>query len=326
MPKVFISRRIGPEAIDLIAPHAEVTAWKKEEAPAREELFRQIADKEGLIVWLDKVDAEFLDAAKKVKVIAHRAAGFDNIDVYEATKRGIMICNAPRGVIEATADFTFGLLLACARKIVEAVNTTFRREWKIWEPMSVPYLGDDVHHRTLGIVGMGRIGSEVAKRAQGFSMKVIYYDIVRNPREAELGAEYISDLPTLLSMSDFVTIHTPLNKDTRHLIGAKELAAMKPTAILVNASRGGTVDQKALYEALKGKKIQAAAIDVTEKEPIAPDDPLLTLDNIIISPHIAGGSKMARLEMDLLAAENIVAALKGEPMPSCVNCHLLDKK
>ena len=326
MPKVFISRRIGPEAIDLIAPHAEVTAWKKEEAPAREELFRQIADKEGLIVWLDKVDSEFLDAAQKVKVIAHRAAGFDNIDVDEATKRGIMICNAPRGVIEATADFTFGLLLACARKIVEAVNTTFRREWKIWEPMSVPYLGDDVHHRTLGIVGMGRIGSEVAKRAQGFSMKVIYYDIVRNPREAELGAEYISDLPTLLSMSDFVTIHTPLNKDTRHLIGAKELAAMKPTAILVNASRGGTVDQKALYEALKGKKIQAAAIDVTEKEPIAPDDPLLTLDNIIISPHIAGGSKMARLEMDLLAAENIVASLKGEPMPSCVNCHLLDKK
>jgi glyoxylate reductase len=326
MPKVFISRRIGPEAIDLITPHAEVIAWKEEEAPAREELFRLIADKEGLIVWLDKVDSEFLDAAQKVKVIAHRAAGFDNIDVDEATKRGIMICNAPRGVIEATADFTFGLLLACARKIVEAVNTTFRGEWKIWEPMSVPYLGDDVHHRTLGIVGMGRIGSEVAKRAQGFSMKVIYYDIVRNPREAELGAEYISDLPTLLSMSDFVTIHTPLNRDTRHLIGAKELATMKPTAILVNASRGGTVDQKALYEALKGKQIQAAAIDVTEKEPIASDDPLLTLDNIIISPHIAGGSKAARLGMDSLAAENIIAALKGEPMPSCVNCHLLDKK
>lgn len=326
MSKVFISRRIGPEAIDLMTPHAEVTAWQKEEAPAREELFRLIADKEGLIVWLDKVDSEFLDAAQKVKVIAHRAAGFDNIDVDEATKRGIMVCNAPRGVIEATADFAFGLLLACARKIVEAVNTTFRGEWKIWEPMSVPYLGDDVHHRTLGIVGMGRIGSEVAKRAQGFSMKVIYYDIVRNPREAELGAEYISDLPTLLSMSDFVTIHMPLNRDTRHLIGAKELAAMKPTAMLVNTSRGGTVDQKALYEALKGKQIQAAAIDVTEKEPIAPDDPLLTLDNIIISPHIAGGSKAARLEMDLLAAENIVAAFKGEPMPSCVNCHLLDKK
>jgi len=326
MPKVFISRRIGQEAIDLITPHAEVTAWKKEEAPAREEFFRQIADKEGLIVWLDKVDSEFLDAAQKVKVIAHRAAGFDNIDVDEATKRGIMVCNAPRGVIEATADFAFGLLLACARKIVEAVNTTFRGEWKIWEPMGVPYLGDDVHHRTLGIVGMGRIGSEVAKRAKGFSMKVIYYDIVRNPHETELGAEYISDLPTLLNMSDFVTIHTPLNRDTRHLIGAKEFAAMKPTAILVNTSRGGTVDQKALYEALKSKQIQAAAIDVTEEEPIAPNDPLLTLDNIIISPHIAGGSKAARLEMDLLAAENIVAALKGEPMPSCVNCHLLDKE
>jgi len=326
MPKVFISRRISQEAIDLLTPHAEVTAWQKEEAPSREELFQQIADKEGLIVWLDKVDSEFLDHAPKVKVIAHRAAGFDNIDVEEATRRGIMVCNAPRGVIEATADFAFGLILASARKMVEAINATFRGEWKIWDPMGVPYLGDDVHHKTLGIIGMGRIGSEVARRARGFSMKVIYYDTVRSPYEAELGAEYISDLPTLLSMADFVTIHVPLNKETRHIIGAKELACMKPTAILINTSRGGTVDQKALYQALKERKIQGAAIDVTEEEPIAPDDPLLSLDNIIISPHIAGGTKMARLQMDLLAAENVVAALKGEPMPSCVNCHLLKKK
>jgi phosphoglycerate dehydrogenase-like enzyme len=154
-------------------------------------------------------------------------------------------------------------------------------------------------------------------------MRVLYYDIVRNPREAELGAEYVPDLATLLREADFVTIHVPLNKETRHLIGAKELACMKPTAILINTSRGGTVDQKALYQALKERRIQAAAIDVTEEEPIPPDDPLLSLDNILISPHIAGGSKRARLEMDLLAAENVVAALKNEPMPSCVNCHLL---
>ncbi|HEY83478.1 MAG TPA: D-glycerate dehydrogenase [Dehalococcoidia bacterium] len=323
MPKVFISRRISQEAIDLLRPHAEVTAWQKEEAPSRQELFQHIADKEGLIVWLDKVDAEFLNHAPKVKVIAHRAAGFDNIDVEEATRRGIMVCNAPRGVIEATADFAFGLMLASARKMVEAINATSRGEWKIWDPMAVPYLGDDVHHKTLGIIGMGRIGSEVARRARGFSMKVIYYDIVRNPHEAELGAEYIPDLATLLREADFVTIHVPLNKETRHIIGAKELACMKPTAILINTSRGGTVDQKALYQALKERRIQAAAIDVTEEEPIAPDDPLLSLDNIIISPHIAGGSKRARLEMDLLAAENVVAALKGDPIPSCVNCHLL---
>ena len=326
MPKVFISRRIGPEAIDLITPHAEVTTWEKEEAPAREELFRLIADKEGLIVWLDKVDGAFLEAASKLEVIAHRALGFDNIDIEEATKRGIRVSNAPRGVHESTADFAFALMLAFARKVVGAINLTFNGGWKVWDPMGVPLLGDDVHHQTLGIIGLGRIGTAVARRAQGFSMKVIYYDIIRSPYEAEVGAEYIKDLPTLLSMSDFVSIHVPLSKETRHLIGAKELAAMKSTGVLINTSRGGVVDQKALYEALKGKQIRGAAIDVTEVEPIPHDDPLLTLDNIIISPHIGGGTWTSRLEMDLLAAENIVAALKGEPMPSCVNCHLLDKK
>jgi len=325
MPKVFISRRIGQEAIDLITPHAEVTAWQKEEAPTREELFRHITDKEGLILWLEKVEAQFLDAAPKLKVIAHRAAGFDNIDVEEATKRGIKICNAPRGVIESTADFAFALMLAFARKIVGAVNLTFSGGWKIWDPMGVPWLGDDVHHKTLGIIGLGRIGSAIARRARGFSMRVIYYDIIRSPYEAEVGAEYIKDLPTLLSMSDFVTIHVPLSKETRHLIGAKEFSFMKPTAVLINTARGSVVDQKALYDALRQKQIRGAAIDVTEVEPIPPDDPLLTLDNIIISPHIGGGTWTSRLEMDLLAAENIVAALKGELMPSCVNCHLLGK-
>ena len=326
MPKVFISRRIGQEAIDLISPHAEVSVWQKTEAPSREELYRQIADKEGLVLWLDKVDSAFLDAAPKLKVIGHRAIGFDNIDAEECARRGVKVGNAPRGVDESTADFAFALMLAYARKVVQAINTTVKREWKQWDPMGVPLLGDDVHHKTLGIIGLGRIGAGVARRAKGFSMKVLYYDIVRSQYEAETGAEYIEDLPTLLGMADFVSIHTPLNKDTRHLIGAKELACMKSTAVLINTARGGVVDQKALYEALKRKQIHGAAIDVTEEEPIAPDDPLLTLDNIIISPHIAGGSHTSRLQMDLLAAENVVAGLKGEPMPSCVNCHLLGKK
>lgn len=325
MPKVFISRRIGQEAIDLITPYAEVTAWQKEEAPTREELFRHITKKEGLVLWLDKVDSAFLDAAPKLKVIAHRAIGFDNIDIEECARRGVKVSNAPRGVDESTADFAFALMLAFARKIVGAVNLTFSGGWKIWDPMGVPWLGDDVHHKTLGIIGLGRIGSAVARRARGFSMRVIYYDIIRSPYEAEVGAECIKDLPTLLSMSDFVTIHVPLNKETWHLIGAKELASMKPTAVLINTARGSVVDQKALYDALRQKQIRGAAIDVTEVEPIPPDDPLLTLDNIIVSPHIAGGTWTSRLEMDLLAAENIVAALKGEPMPSCVNCHLLGK-
>jgi len=235
------------------------------------------------------------------------------------------VANSPRGVIEATADFAFGLLIAAGRQIVPAMKATYNGEWIIWDPMAVPFMGDDVSGKTLGIVGLGRIGSQVAKRARGFDMKVIYYDIVRNPREKELGAEYIPDLHKMLGMADFVSVHVPLNKQTRHIISTREFAAMKPTAILVNTSRGGTVDPKALYEALKGKKIQSAAIDVTEVEPIAPDDPLLTLDNLIITPHIAGGSKRARLEMDLLAAENIVAFLTGKPMPSCVNCDLPGK-
>jgi len=236
---------------------------------------------------------------------------------------GRPVANAPSGVDESTADFAIALLLASARQLVEAVNLTARGGWQKWDTMGCPFLGFDAYGKTLGIVGLGRIGSKVARRARGFDMKLIYYDIVRNPREKELGAEYIPDLHKMLGMADYVSVHVPLNKETRHLIGARELAAMKPTAILVNTARGGLVDQKALYEALKKKQIHAAAIDVTEVEPIAPDDPLLTLDNIIIAPHIAGGSVTSRLKMDLLAAENVIAALAGKPMPTCVNCHLI---
>ena len=323
MPKVFISRRVGPEVVALLKQHAEVTAWQKEEAPSREEVFRHIADVNGALLWLDKVDGEFLDHAPKLKVIANRAIGFDTIDAEECARRGIRVGNAPSGVDESTADFAIALLLASARQLVEAANLTARGGWQKWDPMAIPFLGLDVYGNTLGIVGLGRIGSKVAQRARSFDMKIIYYDIVRSPHEKEVGAEYIPDLYKMLGMADFVSIHVPLSKETRHLIGAKELAAMKPAAILVNTARGGLVDQKALYEALKSKRIHAAAIDVTEVEPIAPDDPLLTLDNIIITPHIAGVSAMSRLKMDMLAAENIVAALEGKPMPSCVNCHLI---
>ncbi len=323
MPKVFITRKIGAEAVARLKPHAEVTAWQKEEAPGREELFRRIADADGALVWQDKVDGEFLNHAPKLKVIAQRAIGFDLIDIEECARRGVRVSNAPSGVDESTADFAMALLLASARMLVEAVNLTARGGWQKWDVMGNPFLGFDVYGKTLGIVGLGRIGSAVARRARGFDMKLIYYDIVRSPHEKELGAEYIPDLHQMLGMADYVSIHVPLNKETRHLIGARELAAMKPTAILVNTARGGLVDPKALYQALKGKRIHAAAIDVTEVEPIAPDDPLLSLDNIIISPHIAGGSVTSRLKMDLLAAENVIAALKGKPMPSCVNCHLI---
>jgi glyoxylate reductase len=323
MPKVHITRAIRTEAIDLLKKRAEVTARQKEDAPSREELFQNIADVDGVVVWQDKVDGEFLDHAPKLKVIAQRAIGFDLIDAEECARRGVRVSNAPSGVDDSTADFAMALMLASARQLIDAVNTTMNGGWQRFGPMESPYLGHDVYENTLGIVGLGRIGSKVARRARGFDMKILYYDIVRNPREKELGAEFIPDLHKMLGMADYVTVHVPLNNETRHLIGARELAAMKPSAILINTARGGLVDPKALYDALKSKRIHAAAIDVTEVEPIAPDDPLLTLDNIIIAPHIAGASALSRLKMDMLAAENVIAALEGKPMPSCVNCHLI---
>jgi len=324
MPKVYITKRIAQEAVDLIAPYAEVDMWQGEEAATREELLSKIADIEGLVPWMDKVDSIVMDAAPKLKVIANVAVGYDNIDVEEASKRGILVSNTPDVLTDTSADLAFALILASARKLIEMVNLSFKGGWKKWSPMAM--LGCDVHHKTLGIIGLGRIGVAVAKRAKGFSMKVIYYDTIRRSDESELGVEYIEDIPTLLGMSDFVSIHVPLTSETKYLIGAKELSFMKPTGILVNTSRGPVVDQKALYEALKLKKIKGAAIDVTETEPIPPDDPLLTLDNIVISPHIGSATEETRVKMSILAAENLVAGLKGEPMPNCVNYHLLGNK
>jgi len=324
LPKVFVTRKVAQEAINIIAPYAEVDIWDKEDTPPREEFLLRIADVEGLLLWgADKIDGDAMDAALKLKVIANISVGYDNIDVEAATSRGIRVSNTPGVVTDSTADLTFSLMLAIARRLVEMVNLTIKGGWEMWGPMEM--LGCDVHHKTLGIIGLGRIGAAVAKRAQGFSMKVIYNDIVRRPNEAELGVEYIEDIPTLLGLSDFVTIHVPLAMETKHLIGAKELSFMKPTATLINASRGNVIDQKALYEALKRKQIQGAAIDVTAVEPIPPDDPLLTLDNIIITPHIGTQTGETGVKMGVLAAENLVAGLKGEPMPNCVNCHYLGK-
>ena len=325
MPKVYITRKIPQEAIDLITSYAQVNIWPKEDTPPREEFLRSIADIDGLLLYgVDKMDSTAMDVAPKLKVIANISVGYDNIDIEAAAERGIMVSNTPGVVTDSTADLTFALMLASARRLVEMVNLTVKGGWEMWGPMEM--LGCDVHHKTLGIIGLGRIGAAVVKRARGFSMKVIYYDVVRRPNEAELGVEYIGDIPTLLGMSDFVSIHVPLSRETRHLIGAKELALMKPTAILVNASRGSVVDQKALYEALKRKQIWGAAIDVTEVEPIPLDAPLLTLDNIIITPHIGTQTGETGVKMSVLGVENLIAGLKGEPMPNCVNCHLLRKR
>ncbi len=319
-PRVFVARIIAQEALDLIAKSTEMEVWQEELPPAYEVLVEKTRAAEGLLTLLsDNVDAALMDAAPKLKVVSNMAVGYDNINIAEATKHHIVVGNTPGVLTETTADFAFALLMAAARRVVEAGNYTRKGQWKTWAPKVL--LGQDIHHATLGIIGLGRVGVEVAKRAKGFNMKVLYYDEIKRSEEEEkqLGIEYTSELANLLSSADFISIHVPLLPHTRHLIGATEFAMMKPTAVLINTSRGPVVDQKALYEALKSRQIFSAAIDVTEVEPISPDDLLLTLDSVIVAPHIASASFTTREKMALMAAENLLAGLRGETPPNCVN-------
>jgi glyoxylate reductase len=319
-PRVFVTRVMAQEALDKIAQATEMEVWPEELPPPYEVLLEKARDAEGLATLLsDRIDAALMDKAPKLKVVSNMAVGYDNISIAEATKRHIFVSNTPGVLNETTADLAFTLLMAAARRVVEAANYTSKGRWKTWGPKIL--LGQDINNATLGIIGLGRIGSEVAKRGRGFNMKVLYYDEIRQSEEKErqLGVEYIPELAKLLSGSDFISVHVPLLPQTHHLIGAAEFALMKPTAVFINTSRGPVVDQRALYEALKSGQIFAAAIDVTEVEPIPPDDPLLTLDNIIITPHIASASFTTRKNMALMAAENLLAGLRGQTPPNCVN-------
>ncbi len=318
-PKVFVSRLIDREALDMIAKVAGMEVWRDELPPPYEVLLEKVKDVDGLLSLLsDRVDTTLMDAAPKLKVISNLAVGYDNIDITEATKRGIQVGNTPGVLTETTADIAFTLLMAAARRVVEADRHVRKGQWKTWGPMIL--LGQDIHHATLGIIGLGRIGIEIAKRARGFNMNVLYHDVVRNEEaERQLGVKYISELNELLSTSDFISVHVPLLPGTHHLIGASEFAVMKPTVVFINTSRGQVVDQKALYEALRLGKIFAAGIDVTEVEPISIDDPLLILENVVITPHIASASVHTRKNMALMAAENLLAGLRGEVLPNCVN-------
>ena len=319
-PRVFITRLIAQEALDMIGQVAEVEIWPEELPPSYDVLVEKARGVDGLLTLLtDRIDPALMEAAPKLRVISNLAVGYDNIDIPEATRRGIFVGNTPGVLTETTADLTFALLMAAARRVVEADAYIRKGRWKTWGPMVL--LGQDIHHATLGIIGLGRIGAEIARRARGFNMKVLYYDQVRRSEEEErqLGVEYVPELVKLLSSADFITVHVPLLPQTHHLIGATEFAVMKPTAVFINTSRGSVVDQKALYEALKSGQIFAAAIDVTEVEPISPDDPLLTLDNLIITPHIGSASFATRRKMALMAAENLLAGLRGGIPPNCVN-------
>ncbi len=319
-PRVFVARVIPEEGLAPIREACEATVWRDELPPPRDELLTGVEGCDGILTLLtDRVDAELLDrAGPQLRVVSNYAVGFDNVSIGDATARGIAVGNTPGVLTETTADLAFALLMAAARRLPEGDRYVRAGRWRTWGPLLL--LGPDVHGATLGIVGFGRIGQAMARRAVGFGMTVLYHDVVRQPPEAEtaLGATFMP-LEELLARSDFVSLHTNLTPETRHLVNAERLAMMKPTAVLVNTSRGPVVDQHALFEALRDGTIAAAALDVTDPEPIAPDDPLLALDNCLVVPHIASASRATRAKMAEMAAANLLAGVRGERLPTCVN-------
>jgi len=317
-PRVFVMRIILEEGMRMIRDFYEVEFWQEELPPSREVLFERVKGMDGLLPLLtDKIDLEvMLAAGKNLKVISNHAVGYDNIDITSATRLGIPVGNTPGILTDATADFTFSLLLSAARRITEADRYVRSGRWQTWSPALL--LGADLSGATLGIIGFGRIGQAVARRAEGFNMKIIFHD--PNQIEPVPGINAEPELmDTLLKQSDFITIHVPLSAETHHLIDTEAFSKMKSNAILINTARGSVVNPIALYAALKEKRLQAAALDVTEPEPLPMDNPLLELDNLIICPHIASAGSHTRARMSIMAAENLIAGLKGERLPNCVN-------
>ncbi len=319
-PKVFVTRLIPARGLQPVQEFCQAVVWQDELPPSRQNMLQQVQGMDGLLCLLtDRIDGELMDAAgPQLKVISNHAVGVDNVDLPAATRRGIPVGNTPGILTDSTADFAFALLMAAARRVVEGDNYVRAGKWKTWGPSLL--LGADIAGATLGIIGFGRIGRAVAARAAGFKMRILYYDPSAQPAPAGPPAQpQAVDLDTLLKESDFVTLHTPLNQDTYHLINRETLAKMKPSAILINTARGGVVDPQALYQALAARQIAYAALDVTEPEPIPLDSPLLTLDNLLMAPHIASASRETRSKMAWMAAENLIAGLKGKRLPHCAN-------
>jgi D-3-phosphoglycerate dehydrogenase len=321
---VYVARMIPQETIDELRKHFEVLVNPEDRALTKAELKEKAKGCDAIVSLItDTIDGELLDAVgPQCKIVANYAVGINNFDVAAATKRGVVLTNTPGVLDDATATHTFALLLATARRIVEADRYVRAGKWKGWSPMF--FIGMDVDRKTLGIAGLGRIGTNVARKARGFDMKILYSGPHRNPQaEKEVGAMYV-DKETLLRESDFLTLHVPLTPETRHYIGEKELKLMKKTAILINASRGPVVDEKALLKALQEKQIWAAGLDVFENEPeIVPG--LLELDNVVVVPHIASATTETRINMGKIALNNIVKVLNGQPPETCVNPEVLKK-
>ncbi len=324
-PKVYVTRLIPKRGLDLLCSFADVKVWEEELPPPREVLLEEVKEVEGILSLLtDTIDGELMDAVASLKVISNYAIGYDNIDVQAATERGILVCHTPGVLTDTTADLAFALLVCVARRVVEASRYVREGRWKTWGPMLC--LGYDIYSSTLGLIGLGRIGTALAKRATGFDMRILYYDTYRQPNlEKELGLIY-TDLETLLRESDFISLHTPLTPETYHMIGGEQFKMMKNTAILINTSRGQVVDQKALHEALVSGEIAGAGLDVTDPEPIDASDPLLTLDSCVVVPHIASASVATRTLMATMAAENLIAGLQGRMPRNPVNPEALDRR
>ena len=318
-PRVFVTRRIPAAGLDRIRAGCDAEVWDGAMPPPYDLLREKASRCDGLVSLLtDRIDAALLDAAPRLKVVSNYAVGFNNVDVPVATARGVRVGNTPGVLTDATADMAFCLLIAAARRVVEGHDYSRSGRWKTWEPLG--HLGQDLVGRTLGVVGMGRIGYALAKRcARGWDMPVLYHDMHRNEKAAtELGARQV-DLDVLLRESDFISVHTDLNEQTRGLFNAERFRMMKPTAVFVNTARGPVVVENDLIEALKTGVIFAAGLDVTDPEPPAADGPLLKLPNLIVAPHIASATVGTRDAMSQICADNLLAGLSGGAMPHCVN-------
>jgi glyoxylate reductase len=318
-PRIYVTRGLPERGLKIIKQHFDTEVWRDYAPPPKRVIIEKAKNVDALATLLsDKIDSEVFDAAPKLKIVSQLAVGFDNINVPEATKRGVYVTNTPEVLTDTTADFAWALLMAIARRVVEADKYVRAGQWKVsWHPDMMS--GRDVYGATLGVVGAGRIGYAVATRAKGFDMRILFYDVIPRPEmEKDLGAKRV-DLDVLLKESDFVSIHVPLMKETHHLMNEEKLRLMKKTAYLINNSRGPVVDEKALYKALKEDWIAGAGLDVFEQEPTPVDNPLLKLDNVVVAPHISSASLETRSKMAEMVAENLVAFFEGRKPPNLVN-------
>jgi glyoxylate reductase len=317
-PYVYVTRKVPEEALGELYGVAEVGMWSEEEEPVpRDVLLKKAERAEALVTMLtEKVDGELFERAERLKIVANVAVGYDNVEIAAAREHGVIVTNTPDVLTDTTADLTFALLMAAARRLVEAAEYVKKGKWTVWSLMQMA--GLDIHHKTIGIVGMGRIGQAVAKRAKGFDMDILYHN--RSPKpEAELalGAEYVG-FDELLERADFVVCMAPLTEETKDLFNAEAFRKMKPSAVFVNAARGGVVDEKALAEALQKKEIAAAGLDVFKGEPIAANHPLLSFNNVVALPHIGSASRETRMAMIELACHNAALVLQGQKPETAV--------